>query len=235
MGNNVGVVHAAETQAPGGDCPVQSSSGSDGLDPRNMMPPANQLPAPNQPFPLPTERQKSSIPRSGTEDNWVYPSQQMFYNALLRKGWEFGPDDLEQSDMDHIIKIHNANNESAWEEVTSKSLEVPFYLLIQVLLWESLHSDECKAPKLKSFGGKAKYFSPRARLRGWLGYELPFDRHDWIVDRNGKEVRYIIDYYDGDMQPGSHRFAQLDVRPAMDSFEAVADRVKVDYSLIIYN
>ena len=180
-----------------------------------MMPPANQLPAPDQPFALPVNRQKSSIPRSGTEDNWHYPSQQMFYNALRRKGWEFGPDDLEQSDMDYIIKIHNANNENAWEEV---------------LMWESLHSDECKTPKLKSFGGKAKYFSPRARLRGWLGYELPFDRHDWIVDRNGKEVRYIIDYYDGDLDPGSHRFAQLDVRPAMDSFEAIADRMKVTLS-----
>ena len=54
---------------------------------------------------------------------------------------------------------------------------------LKVLLWESLHEDQCKSPKLKSFGGKAKYFSPRARLRGWLGYELPFDRHDWIVDR----------------------------------------------------
>ena len=41
------------------------------------------------------------------------------------------------------------------------------------------------------------------------------------------QVRYIIDYYDGDLDPGSHRFAQLDVRPAIDSFEALADRVKV--------
>ena len=81
------------------------------------MPPANQLPASDQPFPLPTERQKSSIPRAGTPDNWQYPSQQMFYNALRRKGWEFGPEDLEAQDMDHIIKIHNANNESAWQEV----------------------------------------------------------------------------------------------------------------------
>jgi len=36
---------------------------------------------------------------------------------------------------------------------------------------------------LKSFGGKATSFSPRARIRGWLGYEMPFDRHDWIIDR----------------------------------------------------
>ena len=59
-------------------------------------------------------------------------------------------------------------------------------------------------------------------------YELPFDRHDWIVDRCGKEVRYIIDYYDGGpVDPESHRFAILDVRPAMDSFENVWDRMVV--------
>merc|ERR1712037_849082 len=110
---------------------------------------------------------------------------------------------------------------------SSRSIMPTTRMLGEVLMWESLHSDEGKSPKLKSFGGKAKYFSPRARLRGWLGYELPFDRHDWIVDRNGKEVRYIIDYYDGELDPGSHRFAQLDVRPAMDSAEAVQDRMKV--------
>ena len=42
-------------------------------------------------------------------------------------------------------------------------------------------------------------------------------------------MRYIIDYYDGELETGSHRFAQLDVRPAMDSFEAIADRMKVDF------
>ena len=40
-------------------------------------------------------------------------------------------------------------------------------------------------------------------------------------------MRYIIDYYDGALDPGSHRFAQLDVRPALDSVEAVTDRMKV--------
>merc|ERR1719249_339077 len=203
-------VHASE-------CPIQeaspspSSSSSVALDPRNMMPlDPKQTPAPNQPFPLPIERQKSSIPKAGTEETWVYPSQQMFFNALLRKGWEFEEGSLAPADMEHIIKIHNANNESAWQEVLS---------------WESLH--EGPEPKLKSFGGKAKYFSPRAHIRGWLGYEMPFDRHDWIIDRAGKrcaislttmmeswlgyempfdrhdwiidragkEVRYIIDYY----------------------------------------
>lgn len=58
-------------------------------------------------------------------------------------------------------------------------------------------------------------------------YELPFDRHDWIVDRCGKEVRYIIDYYDGGVTDEQYRFALLDVRPAMDSFGNAYDRARV--------
>ena len=60
-------------------------------------------------------------------------------------------------------------------------------------------------------------------------YELPFDRHDWIVDRCGQEVRYIIDYYDiGDEEAYKRGdFVFLDVRPAMDSFQAVLDRARV--------
>lgn len=203
------------------------------------MPAANQKPAPDQPFPLPTERQVSTIPKvteDGSKDFWVYPSQQMFWNAMLRKGWRWKDEDIEQKDMGHIIKIHNANNEQAWQEV---------------LKWEALHARECGNPKLKSFGGKATQFSPRARIRGWLGYvgqgfiriplahlspgvsfryELPFDRHDWIVDRCGKDVRYVIDYYDGG-QPdiNDYRFAILDVRPAFDSPQNVWDRMRVVY------
>merc|ERR1719412_1018888 len=203
----------------GSDCPVGGApvlvpvpADSHDTDPTNMMPPANQQPSPDQPFPLPTQRQASSIPNPNTGQTWVYPSQQMFWNAMKRKGWQWGPDDIKADDMEQIIKIHNANNEAAWQEV---------------LKWEAMHAAECKTPQLKSFGGKAKEFSPRARFRGLLGYEMPFDRHDWIVDRAGREVRYIIDYYDGELDPGSHRFAQLDVRPALDSAEAIQDRMKV--------
>ena len=37
--------------------------------------------------------------------------------------------------------------------------------------------------------------SPMARLMSWMGHPLPFDRHDWYVDRCGTEVRYVIDFY----------------------------------------
>jgi len=52
------------------------------------MPPPNQLPAPDQPFPLATSRVKSTIPKANAEsgETWVYPSPQMFWNAMLKKG-----------------------------------------------------------------------------------------------------------------------------------------------------
>lgn len=195
------------------ECPIDKMDESE-INPLNMMPPANQQPAPDQPFPLPTDRQVSSIPKASEQESefWVYPSQQMFWNAMLRKGWRWKNEDISPKDMDDIIKIHNANNEQAW---------------LEVLKWEALHARECGNPKLRSFGGKATKYSPNARIRYWMGYELPFDRHDWIVDRCGKNVRYVIDYYDGGKVNEKYTFALLDVRPAMDSWENIWDRMKV--------
>lgn len=62
-----------------------------------------------------------------------------------------------------------------------------------------------------------------------FSYELPFDRHDWIVDRCGKDVRYVIDYYDGGMVDNDYKFAILDVRPALDSVDNAWDRMRVAY------
>lgn len=216
------VAHNKENKIPpmsGGGCPM----GYDKIDPANQMPEeAKQQPLPGQPFPLSTERATSSIPRAGKNENWVYPSEQMFWNAMYRKGWRWDKDEdtggdgkgISQADMSYIIKIHNMNNELAWREV---------------LKWEmALHAKECpEGPQLVRFGGKAKEFSPRARIRNLMGYELPFDRHDWVIDRCGKEVRYVIDYYEGDLETESGKFALLDVRPAMDSVQNIWDRMKV--------
>lgn len=58
------------------ECPVQHE-----VNPLNMMEPANQKPAPDQPFLLPTDRQTSSIPKSNVQEGdsqfWQYPSQQV--------------------------------------------------------------------------------------------------------------------------------------------------------------
>ncbi|XP_062338403.1 holocytochrome c-type synthase-like [Osmerus eperlanus] len=198
------------------ECPMKAANRDkfkvSDIDPSNMMPPPNQQPAPGQPFSLSVNREESQIPRAGSEQNWVYPSEQMFWNAMLRKGWRWKEDDLGQKDMSNIIKIHNRNNEQAWQEI---------------LKWEALHKRDCPCgPTLIRFGGKAKEFTPRAIFRSWIGYGLPFDRHDWIVDRCGHEVRYVIDYYDG-TEVNRQNDTVLDVRPAFDSLGAVWDRMRV--------
>jgi len=190
---------------------------------------ANQQPSEGQPFPLSTGRERSTIPKAEPKSEedlfWHYPSEQMFWNAMLRKGWKWDKpvegdksgEQMAPKDMTDIIKIHNYNNEMAWKEI---------------LKWEmAFHLNECpNGPKLKRFGGRAQDYSPRARIRSWMGYELPFDRHDWVVDRCGQDVRYVIDYYDGQkLDSNSGNFAILDVRPAMDSFGNVWDRMRVAF------
>merc|ERR1712018_623803 len=121
---------SADYQANGA---AQTAVNSQGIDPTNMMPPPNQRPSPDQPFPLDTTRVASSIPKHTPQGNsdktWQYPSQKMFWNAMLRKGWRWQDDDPQPVDMENIIKIHNVNNERAWAEL---------------LMWErAFHEEEC--------------------------------------------------------------------------------------------
>jgi|SRR5882762_11537630 len=57
--------------------------------------------------------------------------------------------------------------------------------------------------------------------------EPPFDRHDWIVRRpkTGEEVRYVIDYYSAPPEPDGSPAFSLDVRPALDSFGSLKERI----------
>ena len=54
----------------------------------------------------------------------------------------------------------------------------------------------CLVPQMRQMNGCASFTcSPLARVSSWFGTQLPFDRHDWWVDRCGREVRYVIDFY----------------------------------------
>lgn len=65
-------------------------------------------------------------------------------------------------------------------------------------------------------------------LNGNYSTEPPFDRHDWIVRRkNGEEVRYVIDYYSAPPEPDGSPVFSLDVRPAIDSFGSIKQRISM--------
>ena len=56
--------------------------------------------------------------------------------------------------------------------------------------------------------------SPLARLQSLVGGQRPFDRHDWVVDRCGEEVRYVIDFYFNEDKAGTPEVRPLQERPA---------------------
>lgn len=140
--------------------------------------------------------------------NWIYPSEKMFFEAMKRKGHE-----TEANDMKTIVPIHNAVNERAWKEI--KEWERP---------WGA--EQKCGGPRLDSFMGLSKAMSPKARFNTLLGYTAPFDRHDWVVDRCGTKVEYIIDFYAGrDESKGAGKLNFfLDVRPKLNTWEGFKTR-----------
>ncbi|CAI6338642.1 unnamed protein product [Periconia digitata] len=176
---------------------------------------------------LATQREISSIPRAGLNSsesapgarpansekdtgadkatgNWIYPSEQMFFDAMKRKAY-----DPNTADMKTIVPIHNAVNERAWKEIKQ---------------WENGRgADACGGPRLASFSGLATSLTPRARFNTLLGYKPPFDRHDWVVDRCGTKIEYVIDFYAGkdEGKPGKELNFFLDVRPKLNTWEGV--------------
>lgn len=156
---------------------------------------------------LPTERQISSIPRASGDSNWIYPSEMQFFEAMKRKNWN-----PSKEDMKVVVPIHNAVNERAWQHI---------------LNWERANYQEtlrkCGGIKLTSFSGDLKKLTPRAWFNSTvLGYEKPFDRHDWIIDRCGTQVEYVIDFYTGNGK-GASFF--IDARPKLNSWEGVKLRL----------
>lgn len=154
--------------------------------------------------------------KGGTdEDTWLYPSPQMFWNALTRKD---KVDGAVEEDMDNVISVHNNMNERTWNKVIEwEKLAGSGYSVIP--------GDE---PKLLRFIGRPDELSPKARLKVLFGHPAPFDRHDWTIDKYGVERRYVIDYYhdesavDQDKKPlhlqdmDSMKSIKIDVRPAFE-------------------
>lgn len=152
---------------------------------------------------------QSNIPKGGGNETWTYPSPQRFYNAMKKKGWQ-----PSERDMPWVVSIHNTVNEQCWTKV---------------LAYENFHASECSQPKLLKFRGKPDQLSLKAKLRTWTGSIAPFDRHDWTVDRCGKEVTYIIDFYEGKASiDGTAPPIFLDVRPA-PSIGGIIDRVRMTF------
>ncbi|KAL9615325.1 MAG: hypothetical protein Q9167_000296 [Letrouitia subvulpina] len=236
-------------------CPVglRDAPPSSADTPRSRLNPLNYIPsnlsqsrAKHQTVNLPTEREMSSIPRGDADSNWEYPSPQQMYNAMLRKGYDDTPEDA----VETMVAVHNFLNEGAWAEIVdwerrfSRGLSHGWRACtrgdesFRNNATELARVENVAPPRLLRFQGRPNDVTPKAKIMDILrtvyparfGGELPFDRHDWLVQRRTvegltKEVRYVIDYYSGAPEPTGEPVFYLDVRPAVDTPSAAAERL----------
>lgn len=156
-----------------------------------------------------TDRETSSIPNR--DGKWAYPSPVQFYKNAVAKGHDVDP-----NDMNTVVSIHNAVNEETWRKI--------------MRMESRLHPDVCvNGPSLVRFVGKPNEPSWKARIMHWFGgYVMPFDRHEWTIDRCGHGIfKYHVDFYDGAHEVPNKVNIFIDVRPAMDNYQGVYDRFRL--------
>eukprot|EP00466_Bigelowiella_natans_P012085 jgi/Bigna1/57255/fgenesh1_pm.7_\ len=132
--------------------------------------------------------------RGNSEDGrkWLNPSPNQLYRALKRKNKP-----IEKEDSASVAHVHTLVTEGSWKAIME---------------YEALHLSKCPNPKLARFQGKDGIYSLKAKVASYFGAPLPFDRHDWTIDRCGTEVTYIIDYYDWTDENGETEYF-IDARP----------------------
>jgi cytochrome c heme-lyase len=160
----------------------------------------------------------AAIPAAGrgnSEDgqHWLNPSANQLFRALHRKG-----KGIETQDVHSVSRVHEAVTEHTWN---------------CIMEYESLHAQQCSNPTLSQFYGMDGIYSAKAKwLNRLAGTPLPFDRHDWIVDRCGqKQVKYVIDYYSSvetNPETGVDDVAYfIDARPAPNTIGNIWDRMRM--------
>ncbi|EON64776.1 hypothetical protein W97_04009 [Coniosporium apollinis CBS 100218] len=220
------------------------------FNPLNYMPSlSNKRESSHQSADLPLSRERSSIPKGDGTGNWEYPSPQQMYNAMLRKGYT----DTDTSAVESMVAVHNFLNEGAWAEIAEwerrfgrglsrgwrackRGEAGTVFDASTGVDWDE-RREQMEEPRLVRFMGRPGELTPKARMLqvlAWaypdkFGTQPPFDRHDWFVQRRlpggqTREVRYVIDYYEGPPEPTGEPVFFLDVRPAVDGPTAALER-----------
>eukprot|EP01084_Bolivina_argentea_P119226 211422_1 len=171
---------------------------------------------------------------SGQE--WLNPSANQLYRSLKRKNKP-----IEYEDSLSVAAVHAIVTQQTWDEI---------------MVYEELHKLKCETPKLARFEGKDGYYSPKARFfHYFMKMPYPYDRHDWTIDRCGKEIEYVIDYYaipiasennkniieSNENEEKSDKYAPfiqnedidfmytIDARPKINSLGNIFDRMRIAY------
>ncbi|KAG2150485.1 cytochrome c/c1 heme lyase-domain-containing protein [Suillus clintonianus] len=125
-----------------------------------------------------------------------------------------------------VSSIPRADNEAQFFAAMARKNHNPHAPDMKTII--PIHN-ACGGVKLVNFKDRPNDLTPKARLMTLLGYSAPFDRHDWVVERCGTRIRYVINFYAGrGAGPTSSNKVSfyLDVRPALDNWEGVKMRAE---------
>lgn len=238
---------ALSTERVRSTIPRSRDSATPGASPYDK-PEASACPVPHaQTSSSPNEQANKSD--GNDESKWEYPSPQQFYNALVRKGWETPEEHVEM-----MVLCHNFLNERAWNEVLDwerdmgvdpKSISLARFQgrpgtispKARLFSWAAMIAPSkfsSEAPfdrhdwivRRPSASQKATERA-RAQSEAATGTPIPPSVATTGEENQGKEVRYVIDYYSGPDDPDTDEpVFFLDVRPALDSPEAAWARLK---------
>lgn len=72
-------------------------------------------------------------PDGDSDSVWIYPSEQMFFNAMKRKNWN-----PREEDMKFVVPIHNMVNEMAWKHILKweKNMEKYVFFAVIIVIFE---------------------------------------------------------------------------------------------------
>jgi len=167
---------------------------------------------------------------NNNDNNWIYPSEQQVFNAMKRKGWK----GIEEESIPSFLQIHNSVNEQSWNKIQEWEASA---ITTSSSPYTSSSSSTTTNIELGRFEGRPRDLTPKAWFLSTFGISnRPFDRHDWYVvnKETGIEKRYVLDFYMLDDENNhnnnnnnNHKMiprVEIDVRPALDSPEAVWQR-----------
>ncbi|KOB63339.1 hypothetical protein PFHG_05120 [Plasmodium falciparum HB3] len=127
----------------------------------------------------------------------------------------------------NIKNISNHNNSDGKEKSSIPSKNGSWYYPSQKQFYTQ-QKKKGKEQKLIKFVGYPTKLSIKAFMLTLIGYNKPFDRHEWYIDRCGNTIKYIIDYYDGKKEKNSAVSIYIDARPQLNHQNAI-DNVKIIY------
>eukprot|EP00455_Lapot_gusevi_P047958 TRINITY_DN6573_c0_g4_i1.p1 TRINITY_DN6573_c0_g4~~TRINITY_DN6573_c0_g4_i1.p1 ORF type:complete len:184 (+),score=20.14 TRINITY_DN6573_c0_g4_i1:36-554(+) len=134
---------------------------------------------------------------------------EMFYFNNLQEVYDYMRiSGIQLSDQDLRVIAAGISYRAAWKGIS---------------VYEDLHKSACPNPRFKKLIPVSEP-TIKARFLKLIGRDVPFDRHDYLVDRCGTEVRYIVEFYAN----GTHDFV-VDARPHLTT-AGVVDRFRVALS-----